>query len=70
MVQETNISKRLELDSTAGDISVDMFVQKIMDQCNLVLRQHENLDITDYHAHAKYRTLEMEMVDVKVGNGF
>jgi hypothetical protein len=66
IIQGTDIAKRLEMDPTAGDVTVDMFVQKIMEQCTTVLRQHENVSNDEYHAHGSFRTLEMEMVDVKV----
>ena len=66
MVDEQYTDQRLSSDPTAGDITVDMFVQKIMDQCTEVLRRHEEISLEEYHKHGTYRTLEMEMVDVKV----
>jgi len=67
MISDTNmVANRLQKDPTAGEITVDKFVQKIMEQCTAVLREHEKLGFEKYHAHGMYRTLEMEMVDVKI----
>jgi hypothetical protein len=45
---------------------VDEFIEKILEQCRDVYHRHNEMTKEDYLVDGTYRTLEMEMVEVKV----
>ena len=45
---------------------MDGFISKIVDQCREVLNRHDRLTVEQYMIDEVYRTLEMEMVELKV----
>ena len=66
MAKEKNAEARLAEDTTASGMSVEQFIAKIMDQCREVLGKHELRSADEYLNDWIYRTLEVEMLDVKV----
>ena len=47
-------------------MTVEGFIEKIVSQCKAVLDKHEKIVVDEYLKDGLYRTLEMEMLDVKV----
>ena len=66
LADKYNASERLEKDPTAKGLSVDEFIEKILGQCRDVYHRHDKMTKEDYLMDGTYRTLEMEMVEVKV----
>lgn len=68
MAEEGKAGERLSEDPTAAGLTVEDFIKKIVSQCREVLDRHDKLTIEEYLVDGVYRTLEVEMVEVKVGN--
>ena len=63
---EKDAKSRLYKDPTATGMTVEGFIEKIISQCKAVLDKHERKGVDDYLNDGLNRTLELEMLDVKV----
>ena len=66
LARKGNAKERLLLDKKRGDITVESFISKILSQCREVMDRHKTFSRIEYSKPGKYRSLEMEMVDIKV----
>ena len=66
LARKGNAEARLLLDKTRGDITVESFISKILSQCREVMDRHKTFSRIEYSKPGKYRSLEMEMVEIKV----
>ena len=57
--------ERLEQDRTREGYSVQLFLDKIVEQCKNVYSLHEAVSIEDFNSDRKFRSMVRQMVDIK-----
>jgi ankyrin repeat protein len=64
---ERNAAQRLAEDTSKDDNvhTVDAFLERIVGQCKEVYSRHEAVSANDYNNDNKFRSLVLEMIDVK-----
>ncbi len=64
--EDGKANDRLQLDISRGSNTVEGFIQEILKQCREVYDRHDKKSVEEYLRDGVFRTLEIEMVEVKV----